>query len=72
LVWKKRHDILVYAFQRDYTAVPGMPEALRRWESSSKNMTFHYVSSMMYQLLPAIRQFFQTVHFPHGSFHVSE
>jgi phosphatidate phosphatase APP1 len=49
-----------------------MPEALCRWQSLDSTMTFHYVSSMMYQLLPSIRQFFEIVHFPQGSFHVSK
>jgi hypothetical protein len=71
-VWKKRHEILVYAFQRDYIAVSGMPETLSRWQSLDKTITFHYVSSMMYQLLPSIRHFFEIVHFPQGSFHVGE
>ncbi len=45
--WKKRHDILVYPFQRDYIIVFSMSEILYRWESLEKNMQFDYLGAFI-------------------------
>jgi len=50
-----RRELLKNTLLREFTAVPGMPEAFRRWEA--EGVAFHYVSASPWQLSSCLCSF---------------
>lgn len=63
-----RKELLRNTLLREFVAVPGMPEAYRRWEESG--VVFHYVSSSPWQLSNCLCGFLGTAGLPAGSMHL--
>jgi phosphatidate phosphatase APP1 len=63
-----RRELLRNTFLREFAAVPGMPEAYRRWETAGA--AFHYVSSSPWQLSNCLCSFLGSAGLPAGSMHL--
>jgi phosphatidate phosphatase APP1 len=63
-----RRELLRNTLLREFTAVPGMPEAYRRWEQSGA--AFHYVSASPWQLSDCLCRFLGAAGLPAGSMHL--
>jgi phosphatidate phosphatase APP1 len=63
-----RRELLRNTFVREFVAVPGMPEAYRRWEQGGAS--FHYVSSSPWQLSNCLTGFLGMAGLPAGSMHL--
>lgn len=63
-----RRELLRNTFVREFVAVPGMPEAYRRWEQGG--VSFHYVSSSPWQLSNCLTGFLGMAGLPAGSMHL--
>ena len=63
-----RRELLRNTMLREFTAVPGMPEAYRRWEEAGAR--FHYVSSSPWQLSNCLCTFLGAAGLPAGSMHL--
>jgi phosphatidate phosphatase APP1 len=63
-----RRELLKNTLLREFVAVPGMPEAYRRWEQAG--VTFHYVSSSPWQLSNCLCTFLGAAGLPAGSMHL--
>jgi len=63
-----RRELLKNTLLREFTAVPGMPEAFRRWEADG--IAFHYVSASPWQLSNCLRGFLTAAGLPAGSMHL--
>jgi phosphatidate phosphatase APP1 len=63
-----RRELLKNTLLREFVAVPGMPEAYRRWED--EGATFHYVSSSPWQLSNCLCSFLGAAGLPAGSMHL--
>ncbi len=59
-----RSELVANTFLREFTAVPGMAEAYRRW--NVVGAAFHYVSSSPWQLYPVLERFLEVARFPAG------
>lgn len=60
--------LLENTFLKPFVAAPGMAALYRRL--AAKGAVFHYVSSSPWQLYPPLRDFFNRVGLPNGSFHL--
>ncbi|MFM1903014.1 MAG: hypothetical protein RLZZ440_914 [Planctomycetota bacterium] len=63
-----RRELLRNTLVREFVAVPGMPEAYRRWEE--RGASFHYVSSSPWQLSSCLCGFLGAAGLPAGSMHL--
>jgi phosphatidate phosphatase APP1 len=63
-----RRELLKNTLLREFTAVPGMPEAFRRWEA--EGVAFHYVSASPWQLSSCLCGFLGAAGLPAGSMHL--
>ena len=63
-----RRELLRNTLLREFTAVPGMPEAFRRWEAAG--VAFHYVSASPWQLSNCLCSFLAAAGLPAGSMHL--
>jgi phosphatidate phosphatase APP1 len=63
-----RRELLRNTLVREFAAVPGMPEAYRRWEQDGTS--FHYVSSSPWQLSSCLCGFLAAAGLPAGSMHL--
>lgn len=63
-----RRELLKNTMLREFVAVPGMPEAYRRWERAG--VAFHYVSSSPWQLSNCLCSFLGAAGLPAGSMHL--
>jgi phosphatidate phosphatase APP1 len=63
-----RRELLRNTLLREFTAVPGMPEAFRRWEQAGA--AFHYVSASPWQLSNCLCSFLGAAGLPAGSMHL--
>jgi phosphatidate phosphatase APP1 len=63
-----RRELLRNTFLREFTAVPGMPETFRRWETAGA--AFHYVSASPWQLSSCLCSFLGAAGLPAGSMHL--
>jgi phosphatidate phosphatase APP1 len=64
----RRRELLANTFLREFAAVPGMPEALRRLHAAGH--PFHYVSASPWQLASSLCDFFGRSGLPSGSMHL--
>jgi phosphatidate phosphatase APP1 len=64
----RRRELLANTFLREFAAVPGMPEALRRLHAAG--LPFHYVSASPWQLAASLCDFFGRAGLPAGSMHL--
>jgi len=55
-------------FLAQYSAVPGMASAYRKWQD--EGAAFHYVSGSPWQLYSYIEEGIEATNFPHGSYHM--
>ncbi len=63
-----RRELLKNTLLREFMAVPGMPEAYRRWEE--EGAAFHYVSASPWQLSKCLSAFLGAAGLPAGSMHL--
>lgn len=63
-----RRELLKNTLLREFAAVPGMPEAYRRWEEAGA--AFHYVSASPWQLSNCLCAFMGAAGLPAGSMHL--
>lgn len=63
-----RRELLKNTLLREFAAVPGMPEAYRRWQDSGA--AFHYVSASPWQLSNCLCSFMGAAGLPAGSMHL--
>lgn len=63
-----RHSMLANTFLRPFTAIDGMAELYRQWQSSGA--AFHYVSSSPWQLFQPLSELCRLSQFPAGSMHL--
>jgi len=63
-----RRELLRNTLLREFAAVPGMPEAYRRWAEAGA--VFHYVSASPWQLSNCLAAFLGTAGLPAGSMHL--
>jgi phosphatidate phosphatase APP1 len=63
-----RRELLRNTLLREFAAVPGMPEAYRRWAEAGA--VFHYVSASPWQLSDCLCDFLGTAGLPSGSMHL--
>ena len=63
-----RRELLRNTLLREFAAVPGMPEAYRRWAEAGA--VFHYVSASPWQLSDCLCDFLGTAGLPAGSMHL--
>ena len=63
-----KQALLENTFLKPFEAVPGMAALYQ--DLARKETTFHYVSSSPWQLYPPLRDFFEDVGLPNGSFHL--
>jgi phosphatidate phosphatase APP1 len=63
-----RRELLKNTLLREFSAVPGMPEAYRRWEGAGA--AFHYVSASPWQLSNCLCAFLGAAGLPAGSMHL--
>lgn len=63
-----RRELLKNTLLREFSAVPGMPEAYRRWEEAGA--AFHYVSASPWQLSNCLCAFLGAAGLPAGSMHL--
>ncbi len=63
-----RRELLKNTLLREFAAVPGMPEAYRRWEAAGA--AFHYVSASPWQLSNCLGSFLGSAGLPAGSMHL--
>ena len=59
-----KRELLANTFLREFTAVPGMAAAYRRW--AGQGAAFHYVSASPWQLYAALDRFLGRAGFPRG------
>ena len=59
-----KRELLANTFLREFTAVPGMAAAYRRW--AGQGAAFHYVSASPWQLYAALDRFLGRTGFPRG------
>ncbi len=63
-----RRELLKNTLLREFSAVPGMPEAYQRWQESGA--AFHYVSASPWQLSNCLCSFMGAAGLPAGSMHL--
>jgi phosphatidate phosphatase APP1 len=63
-----RRELLRNTLLREFAAVPGMPEAYRRWQETGA--AFHYVSASPWQLSDSLNTFLGAAGLPAGSMHL--
>lgn len=63
-----KQALLENTFLKPFVVAPGLAALYQNLES--KGAAFHYVSSSPWQLYPPLRDFFQEVGLPNGSFHL--
>jgi phosphatidate phosphatase APP1 len=63
-----RHSMLANTFLRPFTAIDGMAELYRQWQTVGA--AFHYVSSSPWQLFQPLSELCQLSQFPAGSMHL--
>lgn len=63
-----RRELLRNTLLREFAAVPGMPDAYRRWHEAGA--TFHYVSASPWQLSESLCTFLTAAGLPAGSMHL--
>ncbi|MFM8413958.1 MAG: phosphatidate phosphatase App1 family protein [Planctomycetota bacterium] len=63
-----RRELLRNTLLREFTPVPGMPEAFRRWQEAGA--AFHYVSASPWQLSNCLCNFLGAAGLPAGSMHL--
>lgn len=63
-----RRELLRNTLLREFTAVPGMAEVYRRWQSAGT--AFHYVSASPWQLATCLHGFLGEAGLPLGSLHL--
>ncbi len=63
-----RRELLKNTLLREFSAVPGMPEAYHRWEAAG--VAFHYVSASPWQLSNCLCAFLGAAGLPAGSMHL--
>jgi len=63
-----RRELLRNTLLREFAAVPGMPEAYRRWAEAGA--VFHYVSASPWQLSDCLSAFLGAAGLPAGSMHL--
>lgn len=69
-VWKGKKTLMENSFLKDFKAVPGMASVYQKWQSQSDNISFHYVSSSVYQLYEDLEDFRMKAGFPPATFHL--
>lgn len=67
---RDRREMLLNTFAREFAAVPGMADWMRRCAAGDPGASFHYVSGAPHQLYPALADFLQAQAFPQGTVHL--